>query len=976
MSIRSLRWPKILFLTSLLFAFFIFLFFVINFDINLNIPTERKISLNQGWFIKAEDNWIPLNGDMKNQKFENKFINLKTTLPEIKNGDFLVYSTPKIKAHVYIEDNLIYSQGYNSYKPLNLTKRTILHLIQLDPKHSNKTVEFSFSPQSDINDFVIPDFVIAQKSDVFNDLFSQSALDLFVSVFLFLCFLGFVVYSLRSKEKNNINRGLYLSLFFFLATIWILSDLPLFHMLFGHTFIVTFVFLVSYILMPIPLNLYVQTFTKKSSKLLNGVSILHSLYVIVIIALFVLNLVDLTSINFLTHIVFLLSVSTLVYFTYKNKKLFHYKYMFFTMQLTLHFGVLAVLTYVFLPFSPYYRYIFYCSIISIVISLITYVFKSTKLLQKVAQDAVSYQRQAYLDSLTKSLNRTAFERDIRPLSKLKTSSTALGILMIDINDLKYVNDNFGHNAGDIYIKAVSHCINSVVLKSGSVYRIGGDEFVVLFKGEHANESFIVEIISKIRKTLNQYEFPFKVNSDIAVGFAIKNSEENETLTYHELYCLADSKMYKDKAISKGFTSSSSMFDSLTGIYNKKVFLIKVRQVLDDESTTNKYAIIDFDINRFENINTFFSRKIGDDLLVKTAKSIQTLLKENEFCARASGDKFLVFVESSRAIPLIKQIKESFEKTSVLIQNHTIFPSFGVYIIKDTQLSTDQMCDLARVAKRMVKGDYMNYYAIYDEQLHEKQVEDTSLVSYFITAIKNGEIVPYYQPQFDIETKKPVGAEALTRWIEPSGNIIMPTRFVGVLENAGMITTLDIFVLRCVCKMLATRIKNFETVLPISVNFSRLSLRNPKFADIIINIADEYSIPHNLIIIELTETIFIADPHVVGDFVKKMNDAYFLLSLDDFGSGFSSLHLLQNIHIDQIKIDQSLIKGCDSSNPNPLLEATLYYAKLINAKIVAEGIQKEEQLAYLSNKGCDIVQGYLLAEPMEKDSFLEFLNNLN
>lgn len=243
------------------------------------------------------------------------------------------------------------------------------------------------------------------------------------------------------------------------------------------------------------------------------------------------------------------------------------------------------------------------------------------------------------------------------------------------------------------------------------------------------------------------------------------------------------------------------------------------------------------------------------------------------------------------------------------------------------------------------------------------------------AMENKEIKVFYQPKHNAVNGKVAGAEALARWVTDDGEIIPPVRFIPLLEELELISDLDWYMLDETCRFLSEEIKNGRSVVTVSVNFSRLHTKEPDFAKRLSSVVDGYGVPHKLVEIEITESALSADESKIINFVQGICNAGFEASIDDFGSGLSSLNFVKDVPAAVLKIDKSLLSGnCENEKERIVLESIFDFAHRLKLITVAEGVETKEQLGFLRTCGCELIQGFLFAKPMPEDSFREALKN--
>ncbi|MBR3760379.1 MAG: EAL domain-containing protein [Ruminococcus sp.] len=247
--------------------------------------------------------------------------------------------------------------------------------------------------------------------------------------------------------------------------------------------------------------------------------------------------------------------------------------------------------------------------------------------------------------------------------------------------------------------------------------------------------------------------------------------------------------------------------------------------------------------------------------------------------------------------------------------------------------------------------------------------DLALTNEIEEALKNGQINPYYQPQYDSITGCLVSAEALARWITPDGKVITPDKFIPCAEQTDLILKIDWHILKEVCKFLKQRRDEGLNCVPIAVNFSRKHIRENCFRQRLCQIVDRYGLPRNLIELELTESAMMSDLKEIISHVSQIRSDGFNVAIDDFGNGFSSLSLVKDISANVLKIDRSLLSGnCENEKERIVLEGIFTFAQRLNLITIAEGVETREQLGFLRTCNCNIIQGYLFAKPMPANEF--------
>ncbi|MEG0340445.1 MAG: EAL domain-containing protein, partial [Oscillospiraceae bacterium] len=286
-------------------------------------------------------------------------------------------------------------------------------------------------------------------------------------------------------------------------------------------------------------------------------------------------------------------------------------------------------------------------------------------------------------------------------------------------------------------------------------------------------------------------------------------------------------------------------------------------------------------------------------------------------------------------------------------------------------------DHAYLAARTIKNSHRSSFAVYDTAMLESLNHEKELENIMDNAIRNHEFKVYMQPRIDLATQRVAGSEALVRWQLPDDTMIMPDSFIPLFEKNGFIESVDFYMLTSVCEQIRERLDANEVCLPVSINQSRFLFYQKDYFANVCEILERYNVPTSFIELEITESLFL-DPN--EDFVNILNALRakgISISLDDFGSGYSSLNMLRNIPLDIIKIDRDFLRVSDESNTNRILiRKIVELASELNIKVVCEGVETEEQMHFLESIGCDYAQGFYYSRPIPCEQFIEFTNNFN
>lgn len=411
---------------------------------------------------------------------------------------------------------------------------------------------------------------------------------------------------------------------------------------------------------------------------------------------------------------------------------------------------------------------------------------------------------------------------------------------------------------------------------------------------------------------------------------------------------------------------SDMFDDLTGIYNRQGFYKYTRDLLN-QNPAIQFCLIYWNIRKFKVINDLFGLETGDKVLIQLAQSLRELLgDETATYGRVERDNFICCVPDE-VIHRGKWMKLADITYDVEGTEYHFFSCCGLYKISNPTLTISNMGDRARVAMETVKDNYMKPYAWYDESMWGAIVEEQRLNSDFKTAIAEKQFKVYYQPICRASDGEVAGMEALVRWEHPERGLISPGMFIPLFEKNGFISILDRYVWNDVCRWQRSRIDQGLEVVPISINVSRVEFYNPQLCDDIYHIVKKYDLPVELIKIEITESAYSDNPERVQQAVQQLHDYGFVVLMDDFGSGYSSLNILKDLPIDVLKIDMKFLADFESNQSAAvILEAIIRMAKWMKLKTVAEGVETRKNWDYLKSMECDLVQGYYFYRPMPQE----------
>ena len=408
------------------------------------------------------------------------------------------------------------------------------------------------------------------------------------------------------------------------------------------------------------------------------------------------------------------------------------------------------------------------------------------------------------------------------------------------------------------------------------------------------------------------------------------------------------------------------FDTLTGIYIQNMFINRTQKMLK-ENPDKDFMILHFDIYQFQVYNSVFGRREGDKLLCHIADMLREMAGHEEhmtYC-RIEADSFCVCLPAADN-EIIQKIMDWFQKDFQVYQrDYNILANMGVYYVEDKTASIPAMIDHAKLASKECKGSYIQNYHTYTKEMGKSIQEAQSIVSEMERAMKEEQFVLYLQPKYGLAKYKLRGAEVLIRWLTPEG-MVSPGKFIPVFEKNGLIMKLDYYVWEQSCKLIRNWLDRGIEPFPISVNISRVSMYNPRIVEEIHELTVKYDVPPELFQLELTESAYTDNPESIKKAMQQLQEYGFMILMDDFGSGYSSLNVLKDISVDILKLDMKFMSAAGSENQKrseSIVANVIRLAKDLELPVIAEGVEEKEQVEFLSSVGCEYVQGYYFARPM-------------
>ncbi len=423
------------------------------------------------------------------------------------------------------------------------------------------------------------------------------------------------------------------------------------------------------------------------------------------------------------------------------------------------------------------------------------------------------------------------------------------------------------------------------------------------------------------------------------------------------------------------------YDALTGLPNRNLFNDRLEHAIAlAKRHEHKLAVMFIDLDGFKKVNDSFGHHAGDALLKRTAEIIRSCIRDEDTLARLSGDEFILIIEDYNEVSQLKvvlsKILSQLQKPMEIVQNKVaVSCSIGVSQYPKDGTDADSLMRYADTAMYHAKERGKNQYFFYREEMHRRLIHRISIENYLRDAVANNELYLVFQPIIDIASEEIVAAEALIRWRNPQLGEVFPVDFIPLAEESGHILEIGKFVFNQVCQKIAYWREKYQLEVKVAVNVSVRQLMDSNFVADLDALIQQENISSDLIKVEVTESMLMANAGKANQIIKELKQLGVTISIDDFGTGYSSLSYLRRFAIDELKIDKEFISDIhDAFREETIVNAIIALAQSLNLKVVAEGVETEEQLRYLAQHGCDYAQGFYFSKPCEATDFELLLQN--
>ncbi len=412
-------------------------------------------------------------------------------------------------------------------------------------------------------------------------------------------------------------------------------------------------------------------------------------------------------------------------------------------------------------------------------------------------------------------------------------------------------------------------------------------------------------------------------------------------------------------------------DALTGLFNKE-FFFEYGKRLDHQNNNMPMDAVVLDINRFHIVNELYGKSYGDLILKKVGSAIHDIVRETGGLACRSGsNRFYIYLPSDLDLDVL--IPVYIDNIDKAMGDKKISVRIGIYMDDGSGTDMEHRFDCANLACGKLRSSYTSCYDFYSAELHEKELHHEHLINDMDRALAEKQFKVYFQPKYNIQGDRPVlvSAEALVRWFHPEFGMVSPGEFISLFESNGLIQKLDRYVWSEAAAQIRRWKDEFDFLLPVSVNVSRVDIFDPELNDVLKDITSSNGLDTKDLLLEITESAYTdsTNSKEITQKVTSLRNMGFKIEMDDFGCGYSSLNMLTSLPIDALKLDMKFIRNiCNNKKNFKLVGIMVEIARLLEVPVIAEGVETKEQMEMLKSIGCDVIQGYYFSKPVPADDF--------
>ncbi|MGB4268585.1 MAG: EAL domain-containing protein [Spirochaetota bacterium] len=499
-------------------------------------------------------------------------------------------------------------------------------------------------------------------------------------------------------------------------------------------------------------------------------------------------------------------------------------------------------------------------------------------------------------------------------------------------------------------------------------------FAKTFFAENTQRIHFFKVLNE-KKAIRNYEAKVKrENGAIRIFsfYAVMHEIDRQQYIFTAIIDVTEQKVLEDRVVFLSF------FDPLTQLPNRALLKDRIDLALMRARHNKRYvAVITLDVDRFKYVNDSLGHRVGDDILLEISQKLSQSLRDGDVVARIGNDEFgIMLIDIARnedIISIINKIRNIFTVPFHVDTNELLITaSMGVSIFPTDGNSAEELLQNADIALAKAREQGRFTCEFYTKDLNRKVSDYISLEAKLKRAIAQNEFELYYQPYFNIKTRKVAGMEALLRW-NSEGNVISPATFIPVLEDSGLIIDAGRWIIEEVCRQLSMWKQEGLLVKPVSLNVSPIQFQQTDFKDMVLDIISSYTIDTGYIVLEITESTYMRNIDYTKNVMQVLKDAGLHFAIDDFGTGYSSLSSLLALSFDYLKVDRSFVMNVDvDPHSSILIRAINTMAHTIGIRTIAEGVETESQLQSLTDLRCDYAQGYYFSRPLQVDAIYKLL----
>ncbi|OMH30429.1 hypothetical protein BGP75_18835 [Motiliproteus sp. MSK22-1] len=423
----------------------------------------------------------------------------------------------------------------------------------------------------------------------------------------------------------------------------------------------------------------------------------------------------------------------------------------------------------------------------------------------------------------------------------------------------------------------------------------------------------------------------------------------------------------------------AFYDHLTALPNRLHGASHLEEMIQlAHQQKAKLALLFIDLDNFKEINDTLGHSAGDEVLCVVSDRLIAAVRQDDKVARLGGDEFTITTgvlhKRQAAERIAQKVLSVFEKPIKLGHNEVyVYASIGISLYPEDGLDTEILLRNADSAMYEIKGKGKNGYCFYVPSMTEAVTSRVALGEALREAIEKQQFVLYYQPQIDVATGVVIGAEALLRWQHPEQGVVCPGQFISYAESSGQIEQIGAWVLREACERIAAWKDQGVSLKKLAVNVSGIQIHRRSLGKFVPGLLRETGCDPRVLELELTESVLMEEPEMSVKELKQLQEMGVSIAIDDFGTGYSSLSYLKQLHVDKLKIDRSFVSELHlNDSDRAIIRAVIALGRSLGLTVVAEGVENEEQLAFLKAEGCCQAQGYCLSKPLPEKDFLRFL----